>query len=549
MTEFTRRRALHVVLCLALVAAAAALRLPDLSRHAPWFDEAIAANNASGSFAETVARTRAHNSSPILYPLALWAVQKIDRSPAALRAVPAAASIFAVAALLLLLPRVGFPRPAAFFAALLATVSAPAIAHARDAREYSLDALLAVLAMAGLFAWLRDGRKRLLCSVLFIGPLVQYGLVLFGGAVLATAAVAARPGEAATSPGRRLVRRLAELRWPIAAFAAACAASYASTLRHQWQPGGFGGDGYLKGNYFDGDIGDIAEVAGFAASRIRQFAEYHLSDAGAALALAALCALLPAALPGRFRGHPAPILFAASLAIASAAAVMRLYPLGGIRHSMYMTPALFAATGWGVYAAASFLPRFGRRAALAAAMAAAAILGARGIAENDPWQAGSHLHAILDILDERKLPTDTVHMDERDIAAMKFAFESPPEGYRYGTCNRRIDVGACARRILDASPGAKGYGSFSRIKPNTLRISSDWKLLPRGSRWKRCFPTRSPGCIWSRAWICSRERSTRTEARRLPMRRRSTSASGGTSSRTSAIRALPPTPRRGSPCM
>lgn len=455
MAEFTRGRALHVVLCLALIAAAAALRLPDLSRHAPWLDEAVAAHNASGSFAETVALTRERNSSPILYPLVLWAVQKVDGSLAALRAVSAAASIFTVAAALLLLPRVGFPRAAAFFAALLAAVSAPAIAHARDAREYSLDALLAVLAMVGLFAWLRNGRKGLLCAALFIGPLVQYGLVLFGGAVLATAAIAASPGEAPASPGRRLVRRLAELRWPVAAFAAACAASYASTLRHQWQPGGFRGDGYLKGNYFGGDIGGVAEVAGFAASRIREFAEYHLSDAGPPLVLAALCAVPLAVLPGRFRGHPAPILFAASLTIAAAAAIARLYPMGGIRQSMYMAPVLFTAAGWGVHAAASFLPPFGRRAALAAAMAAAAVLGAHGIAENDPWRARSHLNAILDILDERKLPTDTVHVDERDISAMKILFESPPEGYHYGTCDRRITLVACALRLLDASPGAK----------------------------------------------------------------------------------------------
>ena len=58
-----------------------------------------------------------------------------------------------------------------------------AIRHAQDAREYSIDALLAVLLIAGLLWYLRDGRKALLGVALFVAPLLQYGLVLFGVAV------------------------------------------------------------------------------------------------------------------------------------------------------------------------------------------------------------------------------------------------------------------------------------------------------------------------------------------------------------------------------
>ena len=133
--------------CLLLVAAG--LRFYDLSGHPVWFDEVIAANNSSGALSEVIHITRRRSPSPILYPLALWAAQKVDISSFSIRVLPATASVLTVAVMLILLPRLGVARGAAFLAALLATLSAAAIEHAQDAREYSIDALLAVLMIAG----------------------------------------------------------------------------------------------------------------------------------------------------------------------------------------------------------------------------------------------------------------------------------------------------------------------------------------------------------------------------------------------------------------
>lgn len=67
-----------------------------------------------------------------------------------------------MAAILLLLPRMGVSRPAALLAALLATLSTAAVEYAQVAREYSIDTLVAVLLIAGLLSYLREGRKALL---------------------------------------------------------------------------------------------------------------------------------------------------------------------------------------------------------------------------------------------------------------------------------------------------------------------------------------------------------------------------------------------------
>ena len=183
----------YVIGCVCLLIIAAALRFYNLTEYGHLSDESVAALNSRGGFSEVVDNTRAKNSSPILYPLALWAVQQAQSTDFSIRLVPAAASGLTVGALLLLMPRAGVPRRAAFLAALLAALSAAAIEHAQDAREYSVDALCAALMIAGLLQYLRDGRRGLLCGALAVGPLLQYGLALFGVAVIGVAIVAATP--------------------------------------------------------------------------------------------------------------------------------------------------------------------------------------------------------------------------------------------------------------------------------------------------------------------------------------------------------------------
>ena len=107
------------------------------------------------TIAQVVERTRNGNTSPILYPLFLYVIQKVESSPLSVRMIPAAASVLTIAALLFLLPRVGVSRWAAFIAALLAAGSVEAIRHAQHVREYSVDALVAVLMIVGLLSYLR----------------------------------------------------------------------------------------------------------------------------------------------------------------------------------------------------------------------------------------------------------------------------------------------------------------------------------------------------------------------------------------------------------
>ncbi len=195
IVRFSRnlKACLYYAACICLLVAATGLRFHDLSEKSLRFDEAVTANMSRGALSEVVRDIRCCNSLPILHPLVLHAVQKVESTILSVRIVPATASVLTIALMLFWLPRLGVARSAAFLAALLATLSVEAIRHAQDAREYSIDALLALLMVAGLLRYLRDGRTALLCVFLFLAPLLQYGLVLFGAAVIGAAIVVPPP--------------------------------------------------------------------------------------------------------------------------------------------------------------------------------------------------------------------------------------------------------------------------------------------------------------------------------------------------------------------
>ena len=178
---------LYNAAAICLLVIALTTRFHGLSDHSLSYDEAVAANYSRHTFAEVFEYTRTYNSSPILYPIALYAIQKVDSSAFSVRLLPATASVMTVAVLLFLLPRAGVGRATSFLAALMATLSVEAIRSAQSVREYGIDALFAALLIFALLTYAREGRKGLLCALLLIAPLVQYGLVLFGGAVLLAA--------------------------------------------------------------------------------------------------------------------------------------------------------------------------------------------------------------------------------------------------------------------------------------------------------------------------------------------------------------------------
>ncbi len=390
-----------------LLVVAAGLRSYKLSEHYLRYDEAAAANFSRGSFSEIISNTRWLNSSPILYPLVLYAVQKIESTIFSVRVVPATTSVLTVAVMLFLLPRLGVARGAAFLAALLSTLSVEAIRHAQDAREYSIDALVALLMVAGLLRYLRDGRKALLCVLLFLAPLVQYGLVLFGIAVIGAAIVApCVSGQDRRRPtlgriGDWLKRRL-DLATPCGFFLAGGAVSYLTTLRYQWKEGGFASDTYLSTNYFQGEF-DARSILEFSIDGIWSLLTYLMPEVVAIAALPAFAILLVVAFLGKVQYSAVAVLFSFCIAVSVVAAVLGIYPLGGIHQIIYLGPIVFLAVGVAFHSGADALALTTRQAwlgPLLIALSASAIVlaGVDAIRQENvywPYDTSEEIFTVL----------------------------------------------------------------------------------------------------------------------------------------------------------
>ena len=467
----TGKTRLYYAACICLLLVTAALRFYNLTGHFLSYDEAVAANNSRGSIQAVLENTRSKNSSPILYPFVLYAVQKVESSPLSVRIVPAAASVLTVAALLLLLPRVGVSWWAAFIAALLAMGSVEAIRHAQEVREYSVDALVAVLMISGLLSYLRKKRGHnglyvLFCVSLFVAPLVQYGLVLFGVAVFGTIVIM----EGKTFWSRRATlwtglqfptgwawNRLAYLAWPAASFSAGSVVSYAVTLRHQWNPDVFGiGGSFYRKHYYIGQRSDIGSLIEFALNSTWETLTFHMMEFLAIAGLAAFGIYVVISVRKR-RLDAVAVLFFLSIAIAAAAAtVVRVYPYGGIRQSLYLAPVIFLAFGHALHSIAIDASSLIRRdrlvhAGMTLAAGAVVLIGIAAVADSGLYRKSDDIDVVLLRLEDLLREGDIVYAGPAASPLVEFHHKGRRDDYCYALWPEET-FETCAEHLFAQQP-------------------------------------------------------------------------------------------------
>ena len=472
----------YAVVASVVVLVAAALRFGGLGESSLSMDEATAALFAQGSFTELVEKTE-NNTSPFLYPFALWLIQKVEVSTFSVRLLPAAASVLTVAVLLFLLPRAGVPRRAALLAGVLAAVCVPAIVEAHGSRVYSVDALLAALLLVGLLRIVRDRRKWfLLGGCLFLAPLVQYGLVLFGAAVLVTAFVRCGPRGVPTHRGLRaqLGARVGLLP-PAALFGLGCAFIYFTLFRRQTgdfnSVRGFVLD-HLRDGYYLGDPADLASLTAFVTDRVRILLQDQLAaplvaavlfGAGLLLAIRGARAVLR---PRGFR-EEAPetasplktvlLLSAVALAVAVIAAAAGIYPLGTGRHDTYLGPVIFSAAGFLLAAAttapAAALRRWPATALFVVTLSGIAWAGAADLARRTSFSGAGTGEEVAAALAAEAEPDDLIFVLAGAQAIVDFYLparlrEQVVRGH--GTCFRNLSCTDQIARVVRDRPEAAG---------------------------------------------------------------------------------------------
>lgn len=472
----------YILVSALLLILAGALRFHDLAERSMWVDEAAAALYSQGTIEETFHNTRFDNTSPIIYPLLLYIVQKVDASAQSVRFPSAVFSLLAVL-VVLLLPAAGLDRYSAFVSALALTVATSQVHWAQQSREYSFSVLVAALMIYGLVAYINSDRRRKLALylTLFFAPLIQYGLVLFGGAVIGA-----------------IWLHLIMIRKPFAPeIFRFCAAliigsvlTIVITLQYQW--GAYAFD-HLSDYYYRENLLDLPLLFDFLLGNTYSMLKYLLPGFGALLLFAftflsgAILTGLSGREPGSVRTDHRLILltFMTALLIAVIAVILDQYPYGAAHQCLFLAPVV--AVTFGVTAAISCRSLPAARQKICAALIGLMTLGLgiQSLQRQDPYGEVEDIKSVLAYLDQNNAPRIPVYAYPSSVHALKFYGISDPQ-LLYGTIYPQFDPAGFRRELSSAmqlGPG-KLWLILTSVTPAVeneviSHIPTDWELVKK----------------------------------------------------------------------
>jgi uncharacterized membrane protein len=479
MTVLGQRISPYLILSILLLLTAASLRFHNLSQRSMWIDEAVAAINSQGSMVEMLDYTRHRNTSPIVFPLILHAVQKIDRSAASVRLPSAVFSLLAVL-VTLLMPRVGTDRRVAFLAAAALTLSASQIHWAQEAREYSLSVLLASLIIYGLFAFLgSEGRKRgVLYASLFAAPLIQYGLVLFGFAVIGTLALAGF-----------LQRRpfIGDVIKSGIAMGSSCLISIILTLRFQWQANA---NIHLGDYFYDGRLADLTSMTTFLAANSYSLLKFLMPGEVVLWFFVIVFIVYVGRFSYSVTGHLTIgrqsiyelSLFLFAIGISIVAVLFRAYPYGAAHHCLYLTPTIALAFGSASIAVTDLLTDKLQTAWVGAVMLVVMIFGVQTLRERNPYGEVEDIKSVLSYLQKSQSRDEPVYVYPGAVPALTF-YGISGDRFVYGTHYPQFDSKGYRDELTAAMDRGAGqlWIILSSVVPEVedfvvSEIPGDWRL-------------------------------------------------------------------------
>ncbi len=192
-------------------------------------------------------------------------MERVAQGAVAVRMPSTVASVLVVLVILAMV-RANVSPYAALISATILTVSASQIRYAQEVREYSLAVLSATCLIYCLLRWESAGSPSRhpigLYALLFLAPLIQYGLVFFSFAVLTTIALRILLTRNTSFKVSHAFRGFMSL-------AAGSLLTYFLTARFQFRPGG--GQWYLAGDYFDPSAGTLTHFLGTNLMGLMQF--------------------------------------------------------------------------------------------------------------------------------------------------------------------------------------------------------------------------------------------------------------------------------------
>jgi len=419
-------RRLFLVASALIVLLAGSLRGYHLAQRSLWLDEAIAANISRGSLSQTLTLTRGFHSAPILDPLILNGVERVANGPLAVRTLSFVASVLAV---ILMLSFVTFPSidyKTAALAALMLSVSAAQIRYAQEVREYSLGVLYAGVLLYAYLSYLakRDDDKSPwpLYAVLFFAPLIQYGLVLFSGGVLSALMILALAAE---KRGRRIAQVFAASGF----LALGGLLSFFLTLRYQW-----GDDAWYLKDYI---LSPGSSLVHFVATNSHHLITFLLPGLlAAAISVLAIAIYVVTSIRNRIV-PPVALLAFTSSGIVLLAAILRIYPYGGIRQCLFLAPVVCLLASESLVQVAN---RFAGRANALVFTAVVGMVVFSGISQIrllKPYAEVEDIQQVLRTLQDQLKPGDSVYVYPGAVFAVDFYVKERDPRFLYGDYHQK----------------------------------------------------------------------------------------------------------------
>lgn len=423
-----------------------ALRLPHFATRSLWFDEAVAANNTRGSLAETLRNTRTDNSCPILYPLILFAVQKVRSDPITVR-LPALVSSVLLIILVVWMGRKIIPARAALVAALLMALALSQIRYAQEVREYAFASLTAgfmTYAYLDFLSCPSDRRKRLrLWGALALAPLIQYGLVLYGIAILLAL------GWFALS--YRTIR-WREIVVGFGVFVTTGLVSLFLTLRYQYQSSA--NPWYLEEYIFRfGQANPVKFLFKNTLSTLN-----FLGPGEIALGLVILGLSLVVVMAPRTGTIKISRLLLCAGGVTIMAALGHVYPFGGIRQCLYLAPLIIIAVAVGLEDMSSRLDGGKGYRYIAVITAILVVSGAKELISRGAYAEVEDSQTILTQLAEVATPMDEVYIYYSARPAVEFYMREEQHKHFIFGRSHRDHPDEYVREIQSA------------VNPNTTRL-------------------------------------------------------------------------------
>jgi len=404
--------------------AACALRIDHIGRRSLWLDEAIAANISRGTWAQAMVLIRGIDSAPVIHPFILYAVERAPVSATTVRLPSMLASAAAVLVLLLMgrIPSYGYH--AAGLSALMMSLSAFQIRYAQEVREYSLAVLFAALMVYAFLSYAdRRGARLpiLLCLVLAVCPLVQYGLVLLGGSVLVSLGILALAS--------RNWRSIVHILIAGASLGAGGITSFLLTLRYQW-----GGLPFYLVDYFYAPGKGLLH---FAVTNTHHLVTSFLP--GFAISVLAIASVaVDAVLSVRRKSLSAlTILAFVSVGTVLACSILQKYPFGAIRQCIFLSPILLAYAGYSLTRLARLFPGRMETVVFAAIACVAILSGTLQIRSQHPYAEIEDMHQVFAALDTEMRPGDAAYIYPGAVPAVDFYIRNRDPRFIYGNYHQQ----------------------------------------------------------------------------------------------------------------